>query len=110
MENDLFSRRQFFKKSLKKILPVIGGVVLGALHLEKAEGKTPTNCIYGCAYACMTSCSGACDFTCLGDCHAGCKTSCYLGCKTMCTETCRGGCKNGCADTCYNSCSGGNKY
>jgi CXXX repeat radical SAM target protein len=73
---ELQSRREFFKKAAKAALPVIGAVVVASLPIEKASGQ---NYCY-CAMNCYGSCSGSCHYTCEG------------GCKTTCEGQCRGTC------------------
>ena len=71
---ELQSRREFFKKAAKAALPVVGAVVLSSLPIVKSEAAT------GCYDAgCMMSCEGSCN----GGCQ-GCKDSCYGSCKGSC--------------------------
>ena len=79
---ELQSRREFFKSAAKAALPVVGAVVLSSLPIVKSEAAT------GCDYGCFSSCSGSC----LGDCKQGCKQGCYTGCRNTCSGTCSGGC------------------
>lgn len=73
---ELQSRREFFKKAAKAALPVVGAIVLSQLPMT-AEA-TPAGCAkYGCGictHSCTNSCSGACYTTCSGGCkNYGCK-------------------------------------
>lgn len=72
---ELQSRREFFKKAAKAALPVIGAVVVASLPIEKANSQYCT-----CAMNCYGSCSGSCKFTCSG------------GCSQTCEGQCRGTC------------------
>lgn len=91
---ELQSRREFFKNAAKSVLPILGAIVLaGNPALAKAE-EFATGCKYGCSTGCYTACSGSCRSGCDGTC----KNSCY-GCK----YTCEGTCKNSCAGTCSHS-------
>ena len=75
MENnkneELQSRREFFKKAAKAALPVVGAVVLASLPTAKAEAQYG----WGCTSACKGSCSGKCTSCtgCYGSCQGGCK-------------------------------------
>lgn len=77
---ELQSRREFFKNAAKAALPVLGAVVLANLPIvaEAASG-----CKAGCAGTCYYSCRTTCDKTCKDT------------CKGTCINTCKGGCKTG---------------
>jgi len=77
---ELYSRRDFFKNAAKATLPIIGAVMLSA---NPAIAKTIE--ATGCDYTCKTSCQN--------DCYGSCK----YGCKTTCKGTCSGSCKNTCS-------------
>ncbi len=79
---ELQSRREFFKKAAKAALPVVGAVVLSSLPIVKSEAATD------CEFFCQYGCSGSCNDGCKG----GCKEGCYYGCRTTCHGTCSGGC------------------
>ena len=86
MDNDkkneeLQSRREFFKSAAKAALPVIGAVVLANLPIvaEAASGCKGAACAGTCYYSCRTTCDTACKDT----------------CKGTCINTCKGGCKTG---------------
>ena len=80
---EILSRRGFFKNAAKKVLPVIAIMGLNSIQTVFAEDH-PTCCTYG--GACSSSCSGGCE---------GCSGSCKGGCTNKCT-----GCGSGCASTC----------
>ena len=83
---ELQSRREFFKKAAKGALPILGAIVLaGAPAIVKAAEKAPMGCNVGC----MGSCSGSCRGTCTGNCYQKCSGSCRGTCQTGCTG-CRG--------------------
>ncbi len=91
---ELQSRRDFFKKAAKAALPVIGAVVLSAVpSIIKAE-EEPLIC-YGCGGACSYGCGGVCSTgcsnSCSGTCSGGCKGSCMQSCSGSCSRGCRGG-------------------
>ena len=70
---ELQSRREFFKKAAKGVLPILGAAVLAsAPAIVKAADSQNSGCNYGCS----------------GSCYGGCAT----GCTGSCTNSCRGGC------------------
>lgn len=77
---ELQSRREFFKKAAKAALPVVGAVVLSSLPIVKSEAAT-------------LDCRGLC----WQSCDSGCQGSCYR----TCTNTCHGTCSGGCAKSAY---------
>ena len=80
---ELQSRREFFKKAAKGALPILAAVTLAsAPQLSKAAE------VMGCGSGCKSYCSAACQTTCKGACDAGCGGSCGASCTN--------GCKNGC--------------
>lgn len=72
---ELQSRREFFKKAAKAALPVVGAVVLSSLPIVKSEAAT--------------DCGG---FACAHSCNRNCRASCYDSCSNTCHGTCSGGC------------------
>lgn len=72
---ELQSRRQFFKKAAKTALPILGAIVLANMPIIAQADVRPSGC------------TG----TCYGTCYGACK-----GCSTTCTGTCSGSCKNTC--------------
>ena len=102
---ELQSRREFFKKAAKAALPVVGAVVLSSVPFVKAEAVTggcENNCYSGCYTGCHQGCKSGCTLNCEGytwtsprGCN-GCTNACY-GCQ----GECRGTCKNSCAGNAY---------
>jgi len=83
---ELQSRRQFFKRAAKGALPILGAIALSNVPVIMNASEKPMGCSYdGCSYTCSTSC--------YNDCKGSCK-----GCKG-CSNTCQGYCKNGCYTT-----------
>lgn len=80
-QENLQSRREFFKNAAKVALPVIGAVALASLPIIKTEAAT------GCS---STSCTGGCIGSCKGSCSGWCKGQC----KENCYVSCEGGSKN----------------
>ena len=77
---ELQSRREFFKKAAKAALPVVGAVVAASLPLKQIEAAT--GCTYG---GCSNFCSG-----CTGSCTGACTGACARSCSGTCSGGCRG--------------------
>ena len=91
---ELQSRREFFKKAAKGVLPILGVAVLAsAPGILKASERIVTDC----SNSCYGTCSGSCKGTCRGECY----TTCYDGCQNGCKTGCKGACSGGCKTTCY---------
>jgi len=89
---ELQSRREFFKKAAKGALPIIGAIALAGMpSLVKAAEKTPQGCL-GCKADCFGYCSGGCYTSCAGGCKGNCYNSCFSGCRNTCDGSCSGGC------------------
>lgn len=78
---ELQSRREFFKKAAKAALPVVGAVVLSSLPIVKMYGSEPCK-------ECTNSCRGTC-----AECFAGCTSNCGYNCSRTCSQTCADACK-----------------
>ena len=68
---EIQSRREFFKNAAKGALPILGAVLLAnaSVIARAADSEAPMGCT--------------------GSCYSGCKNGC-----TSCKYTCQGGCKN----------------
>lgn len=68
---EIQSRREFFKNAAKGALPILGAVLLANAPViaRAADSEAPMGCT--------------------GSCYSGCKNGC-----TSCKYTCKGGCKN----------------
>lgn len=76
---ELQSRRDFFKKAAKGVLPILGAVILANTPtLGQAREESPM----GCSYNCSSTCQG----TCYGTCRTGCQSTCYHGCYSHCVH------------------------
>lgn len=65
---ELQSRRDFFKKAAKTALPILGTIVLANTpNIIKAAGKNPMGCTGTCYMGCKNACKG-CQYTCVGGC------------------------------------------
>ena len=94
---ELQSRRQFFKKSAKGALPILGALLLPQVF----KSFTASAAEMGCKGYCSQHCSSGCKSTCSGNCAGGCKGTCQGGCERSCGGTCRRGCSSGCARSSY---------
>lgn len=87
MENnkneELQSRREFFKKAAKVALPVVGAVVMASLPQITNAAEAPMGCTAGCANYCLYACKG-CQSTCSGQCYQSCLGSCSGSCSGSC--------------------------
>lgn len=94
---ELQSRRDFFKKAAKKTLPILGALILASMPtvVEASEKEA------GCSW-CSVGCSGNCT-SCRGSCRGGCYKQCLGTCQYTCSGSCSGGCTGGCGDTCSSS-------
>lgn len=71
---ELQSRREFFKSTAQKALPFVAFTAFGGLlsSCDKDEPDGPSGC--------GKTCSGSCDGDCAGDCDDGCWTACISAC------------------------------
>lgn len=92
---ELQSRREFFKRAAKAALPIVGAVVLANAPII-AKAATPDDCKYGCSSLCYSSCRGSCQY------------NCYTGCQSNCRGGCSGSCQGCCQASCSGSCRGSN--
>lgn len=87
---ELQSRREFFKQAAKAALPIIGAAIVVSVPFVKSEAAT--GCNGGCVAVCGDTCYGCCNYSCDGECKGSCQTGCYNGCRNTCQGTCSGGC------------------
>ena len=104
--DELQSRREFFKKAAKGVLPILGLVMLPtgvqAMLRQVQESHPSTACKYDCSYLCRENCQT----TCRGNCFTNCGHSCDGVCYDDCMLTCKGGCESSCRGTCRATCVG----
>lgn len=84
-DEGLQTRREFFKKATKSILPIVGFITLGPMTFSSCEKEIGScnDCSNGCATNCDYSCSGvasssscrSCSSSCSGSCHSSCENS-----------------------------------
>lgn len=82
---ELQSRREFFKNAAKTALPILVVAALGPALLscekdEESKSSNSSGCNNNCSGSCSKSCSGSCDGGCSGDCDDGCTADCWNGC------------------------------
>lgn len=84
---ELQSRREFFKEAAKKALPIFGTIALASSPIiAQVAGSQSMGCSSdGCSYTCATSCYESCKGACKG--CTGCKDSCQGYCKYGCYTT-----------------------
>ena len=85
---ELQSRREFFKKAAKGALPILGTAIITTAPLKIFASESGSN---SCNWSCEASCSGGC---------MGCTGSCTGGCQSSCTNSCVGGCRITCSANC----------
>lgn len=84
---NLRSRREFFKKAAKGVLPLLGVAALISAPKVAKAAETPQYCQWDCT------------FTCRGGCQ-GCTGTCRGGCSSLCGGNCSGSCRGGCYASC----------
>lgn len=75
---ELQSRREFFKSAAKGALPILAFSVLGPSFLTSCEKDKDSG---GCG---KSSCRGECDSSCSGSCDEDCTDICAFGCSGTC--------------------------
>ena len=73
---ELQSRREFFKKAAKGALPILGAIVLANAPIIAKASETSTSCHGSCIAACMNGCTTTCHWTCKNTCKTWCSTHC----------------------------------
>lgn len=106
-KEEVSSRREFFKKVTKKVLPILGALVVSIPIINKTDEVRAATNTTGCGeHSCTNSCRGGCT-SCSGSCSGTCNGGCLHTCNDRCTGTCNGGCLHTCNDRCYGTCRGG---
>ena len=78
---ELQSRRQFFKNAAKGALPILGAIVLASVPgVMNAASESPMGCDT-CMGGCRGDCQGTCKFGCGGGCKGSCTASCHYTCQ-----------------------------
>ena len=75
---ELQTRREFFKKAAKGALPILGAIVLAGAPgvINAAREQVAMGCKYNCEGACTGGCKSTCHYGCDGTCKGGCAGSC----------------------------------
>lgn len=77
-DEELLSRRQFFKNAGSKTLPFLAFAALGSSMLTSCDKDEPdgggSGCGKSCSGGCDDGCSNNCDDLCGGDCWAYCES------------------------------------
>lgn len=120
---EIQTRREFFKRAAKGILPIIGSVAIVGMPIKIFAKEEPRmgcsgckdecflgcgGCAYGCE-GCTGTCNDGCQSTCVGGCSGECQGNCKDDCVGNCYKTCQGGCQNSCSGSCSDSCAGSSK-
>ncbi len=74
---ELQSRREFFKNAVKTALPILGTIVLAGSPRIVGAINAPMGCIGSCYGTCTSSCSRSC----ASNCHGMCKNGCFATSK-----------------------------
>ena len=76
---ELQSRREFFKKAAKAALPVVGAVVLSSMPIQNVVGASEPGLCKGCTSICTGACGGCTNCTGCTSCSGctGCSLNCY---------------------------------
>ena len=74
---ELQSRREFFKKTAQNVLPFLGVVALSPL-LTSCDPDDDDDSSSGCG----NSCSGSCDSGCTNNCDSLCGGDCWAYCES----------------------------
>ncbi|MBR0304212.1 MAG: Cys-Xaa-Xaa-Xaa repeat radical SAM target protein [Bacteroidales bacterium] len=92
IDDELQSRREFFKKGAKTVLPILGAVTIINIPSIVQAQKTPMGCEYACSNSCEDSCLQSCKYTCTCTCAGDCVNSCLSNCNVTCKGTCLHAC------------------
>lgn len=121
MRDNIVSRRNFFKRTYKVVLPIIGTIICSTPILAKAPEKIHMGCKVSyydagpsshcstCYGSCKQTCEAGCSKDCTGNCSGDCVGTCNKSCLGSCEGTCAGSCQGTCAGSCKNSCSRSSK-
>ncbi|MBS7394756.1 MAG: Cys-Xaa-Xaa-Xaa repeat radical SAM target protein [Muribaculaceae bacterium] len=84
---ELQSRRQFFKQAAKGALPIIAATVLASAPVIVKAAEPRLSTCAGCNNRCMNDCYTTCYRTCKTHCANDCQRSCTVTCTTSCART-----------------------
>lgn len=92
-DEELQSRREFFKRAAKSALPILGAIALAGTPSIVKAAEEVMDCNYSCSYSCSNSCRG----NCYGGCSGSCGGACSYSCRNTCKGSCQGRCSYGCS-------------
>ncbi len=78
---ELQSRRQFFKQAAKGALPIIAATVMASAPAIMNAAEPTMGCTSTCKLACASNCYTGCEGGCADHCARSCSESCYTTCK-----------------------------
>ncbi len=84
---DLQSRREFFKSAAKGALPILALTIIGPSILTSCEKEDDDDNGKSKGKDCSNGCTGNCQVSCSG----GCKNGCSNGCDEICMTSCANG-------------------
>ena len=87
---ELQSRREFFKQAAKGALPIIAATVLASAPAIMYAAEPTMGCTSSCESACVSTCYTGCT----GGCAGACTDHCAYSCSESCHTTCENGVKN----------------
>lgn len=83
---ELQSRREFFKKAAKGALPILGFAIM--VNVPTISNATQVmDCNSSCSGACAGGCMGTCSSTCTGSCSGSCTGTCSGSCAVTCLSS-----------------------
>ena len=113
-KGELQTRREFFKKTAKGILPMLGAFVAAPTVIMGTLSSCGCyDCEAVCQDDCVNTCSGSCSDTCYhsstgsgcSDCSSSCSGTSASSTCSSCANDCSSSCKDECLETCENTCS-----
>ena len=104
---ELQSRRDFFKHVAKSVLPILGGIALSGLSTGSIKALNTSN---SSSEESEEEVEMGCDLSCYGGCKGGCGRSCSYSCSGSCSGRCDGACKGSCMGNCKGYCGGSGGY
>lgn len=101
--DNICSRREFFKRAAKGILPIVGLMAFGPSLLSSCDTEDPEE-EYGGGSSSGGRCGGSCSARCMSTCKFNAVSSPSY---SVCKGTCKGTCYQTCKGTCMGSSKGG---
>lgn len=89
---NLQTRREFFKRTTKRLLPILGLAILSQTPITVLSNDSlfEMGCKTGCQGGCRTLCEEGCSHSCNGGCKESCSRTCADDCGGHCNDTCKG--------------------